>query len=202
MSPGSLPERPPRYRDWPRQPYWSTFIEKLLLAIIDAHPSAKPPAGSTAAFKQREERLAAALEAIFNVNPQRGRNREYDLPALMEIASEKLRADSQAEFEKEVLHERGLTKRVSARAAARAAEHLARGNSVNARTDRLRSRLRDVELCEYLSQIAILGYHEEEEDMERDLQGVARILRRWNIDVEIDVRALGMASLWELNRGK
>lgn len=38
--------------------------------------------------------------------------------------------------------------------------------------------------------------------MERDLFAVARLLRRWNIDLAIDPEALGMASLWGVNPGQ
>lgn len=189
-----LPERPHRYADWPVQPYWPTFIEKLLLAIIDANAPPSDENGKEAQA-QRQARLDAAIEALFRVPISSGPKALYNLPAEMDITHNKLFADSVRALE-DYIGAETKTKPPSHRRAAQEAEHLAEGHSAEARTESLRRSVRGQPMTDYLSQVALFNYHEEEDDMRRDLLDVCQILMRWNVELSVDARKLGMASLW------
>lgn len=189
-------ERPHRYGDDAPQPYWPTFAEKLLLALIDAYPQRGDDSETIACDSERSERLAEALDAVFNVENRRGPHEIYKLHALMSARETHL-DEACAEFEKEILKlpKGQRTKTVSKRSIAQQIAPQVRGNSVETSAELLRASER--EHRRYLSQIGVLGSHQEEEDMLRDLRMIERILARWNIQIRVDPEALGMASLWE-----
>src|SRR5438128_2355409 len=152
-----LPERPPRYADEPAQPYWPTFVEKLLLAIIDANPLDSRPANERACDPKREDRLEMALAALFGPTEKRGNKEIYILHAAMAAAQKHALPFSMATFEEEVLHlpksERTDTKpRTSA---FRESSHLTKGQSLDSRQNRLKKFERKHR--DYLNQVTILG---------------------------------------------
>jgi hypothetical protein len=188
-------ERPHRYEDDAPQPVWPSFAEKLLLTLIDAHRESSAPSSERAADPTRQERLSAALEALFDVPQSVGRREIYKLHAFMS-ARESFLAEADAAFEKSVLNlpKSQRTKTKSKRKVADAIAPLVHGNSEESSAELLRAAERQARA--YLNQIALFNSHQEEEDMIRDLRTIEAILRKWNIAMHIDAEALGMASLW------
>jgi hypothetical protein len=188
-------ERPPRYADDAPQPVWASFAEKLLLALIDAHPATKRAGNDRAADPSRRERLAAALDSVFDVPKSAGRHDIYKLHAFMS-ARESFFDEACADFEEFVLRvpKGKRTKPNSKRKIAEEIAPLIEGNSDESSAELLRKSERTART--YLTQIALSMSHREEEDMMRDLRTIEAILRKWNINMRIDAEALGMASLW------
>ena len=192
-------ERPHRYEDDAHQPVWASFAEKLLLALIDAHPVSKRAGSERAADPNRRERLAAALDSVFDVPKSTGRHDIYKLHAFMS-ARESFFDEACADFEEFVLKvpKGKRTKPKSKRKVAEEIAPLIEGNSEESSAELLRRSERTART--YLTQIALSMSHQEEEDMIRDLRTVEAILRKWNISMRIDPEALGMASLWGTTR--
>ena len=190
----NLPARPHRYDDWPVQPYWPTFIEKLLLSIIDAHSQS---AENSTSIGDREQRLERALSALMGIKPKRGRRPIYDLPALVKMGRDKFLPAAMADFERFLgREEHEITSVPSDRKNAGDGSSRASGHSDSAIEERLRKLARDKVVKAYVSHISVQNFHPEEDDMFNDLHEVARILRRWNVDLSIDSMRLGMASHW------
>jgi hypothetical protein len=193
---GKLPERPREYEGEPAQPYWPLFIEKLLLAIIDANPPDDRPALNRAADKKRQKRLEKALEALFGLERRSGPKRKYALHAAAAAAKRYVSKQSMAAFEEQILkwpkHDR--TRAPSKASAFRGSTGLIEGNSQESRAERIEEFTTAHD--EYVRETAAGYSHFEEEDMARDLFAVARVLRHWNVSLSIDPEALGMASLW------
>lgn len=188
-------ERPHRYKDDAPQPVWPSFAEKLLLALIDAHPENAAPGRKRAADPARQERLSSALDALFDVPRSSGPHEVYKLHAFMS-ARKNFVDEACAGFEESVLNleKSEQTKPKSKRTLADEMAPFVQGNSEESSAELLRSAERQARA--YLTQIALFNSHQEEEDMIRDLRTVEAILRRWNIAMRIDAEALGMASLW------
>jgi hypothetical protein len=187
-------ERPHEYDQEAPQPVWPSFAEKLLLALIEAHPESPAAASERAADARRQERLSAALEALFGVPQSSGRREVYKLHAFMS-ARKDFFDQACAEFEKFIsLPESQRTKPKSKRKVAEAIALLVQGNSTESSAELVRAAERKAR--NYLTEIALFNSHQEEEDMLRDLRKVEAILRKWNITMRIDAEALGMASFW------
>jgi hypothetical protein len=193
--------RPPEYEDDAPQPSWPTFAEKLLLALIDAYPQTALSGQERAENSERQGRLEDALYALFEIERPKGNSYTYKLHALM-AAADDIREQVWAEFEAaEVINvpKSVKTKAKSKRTMAQSISGLIKSNSVEASTELLRKAERTER--KYLQQIAVFNHHQEEEEMERDLQAIRRILAKWNIKLTIEPEALGMASLWGRKRG-
>jgi hypothetical protein len=200
-APKKLPERPLRYSEWPAQPFWPSFLEKFLLAIIDANPPEAVAGHEIAASGDRQVRLELALAALIQQPRSAGRDHQYDLPALMQLARAKHVKDAMKEVEVHIgVPEKDQTRAPSLRSAARQFEGLTEGNSSEARAETLRRHARDSTVKDYITTVAMNRFHMEEEDMLADLSELASILARWNVPMKIDVEALAMASLWGSNR--
>ena len=197
---GEMPERPHRYHDEPSQPYWPTFIEKLLLTIIDAYPATTQNGGERAADKDRQRRLDAVMKELLGVSGRRGNKRVYQLPALIAATSEPAMTESMRAFESDILNipKGDQTPRISRRTSIDRAAELAIGPNRSAKKQNLKRSERWAR--PYLQQLAVFGSHGEEDDMAHDLQLIRTILARWNVVMTIDFEALGMASLWGRKR--
>lgn len=196
---GKLPVRPRRYEGEPEQPYWPTFIEKLLLAIIDAYPATLETAKDRAESKDRQDRLDRALLALFRAPRPRGNRRLYQLHALIAAADAAIPSTSQAQFEEYLgIPKKERTRAVSKRKSVATSATEAIGISAAASAQRLTREERTSR--DYLAQIAMFRSHDEEEDMLRDLRVVEAVFAKWNIALSVDVEALGMASLWSRKR--
>ena len=195
-----MPQRPDRYEDEPSQPYWPTFVEKLLLTIIDAYPPSTRSGEERASDKERQRRLNVILKELFGLSRRGGNSRIYQLPALIASTSAQAMAESVRAFETEILKvPRGRrTRRISRRSMIDMNADLTIGPNRSAKKQRLKRSERWARA--YLTRIAVLGFHHEEEDMARDLQLIRAILARWNVSMAIDYEALGMASLWGRKR--
>jgi hypothetical protein len=190
-----LPPRPPRYSDEPPQAAWPSFIEKLLLTIIDAHPPATLSGRPLAQSRDRQRRLNVALNALLGIPLPRGNPHLYNLHALISFARDEGKKAGLAELENMLgVPQKDRTAVTSKRAAAKASSARALGNSRESRSERLRKSARTH--AEYINQIAVIGHHGEEEDMYRDLVELRRILSGWNVAASIDVEALGLPSMW------
>lgn len=198
-----LSERPLEYREEPALPCWPTFIEKLLLTIIDAHPRDDRPGAVRAADAGRQERLDDALDALFGKVERRGNKEIYLLHAAVAAVRMEMPAASAAAFERTMLPELPPNLRTvakSKRAAFAENAALTRGNSDAAREKRLKQFEKANRA--YLTDVAVFRHHPEEEDMFRDLSEATRILARWNLPCSLNAEALGMASLWTHRSGE
>lgn len=100
---GEMPPRPSEFRYWAESPFCPRFIEKLLLAIIDAHPLVAKKKGTAALERARQIRLSAALKALFGVERDKAIHREaYDLPKLMLIAQHRLWRQRYREYQEDL----------------------------------------------------------------------------------------------------
>jgi hypothetical protein len=192
-----LSERPLEYSEDPPQPYWPTFIEKLLLTIIDAHPLDERSGAAIAEDTDRQKRLDEALDALFGKAERRGNKHIYLLHAAVAAARKEMPTVSAAAFERTVLPDLAPELRTvakSKRAAFAESASLTRGNSDASR----QKRIKQFEKANraYLTDVAVFRHHQEEEDMFRDLHEVARVFLRWNLPCLVNAEALGMASLW------
>lgn len=189
-------ERPHRYADEAVLPIWPSFLEKLLLAIIDANPEDDRPAFERASDVGRQKRLDTALEALTGRKRKRGNKQLYLLHAAMAVVDGVMPASSAEAFERVVL---GLPKQDRTKASSRRkafSQHnsILVGLSDESRTKRLKAF--EQKHRRYLQELSLLRHHPEEEDIFNDMQVVAAILQRWNIGCSIEPEALGMASLW------
>jgi hypothetical protein len=154
-----------------------------------------------AADPARQKRLEAALDALLGPIERRGNRHIYRLHAAVAAADVYRPAESARAFEKAILDDLPVAQRTpfkSRRSALKDSSNQVRGNSDSAKLDKLEDFSRDNHI--YLSHVALLRDHPEEQDMWADLQEVRRILHRWNIPCTPDAESLGMASLWGRKR--
>lgn len=195
MSKRDLPERPHKYADWPVQPFWPTFIEKFLLAIIDANPKEVENGQVDPASDSRRTRLADAMNALFGTPKGKGRTKVYDLPAALDLFQRWYVEENRNEMA--AMIGAPVTPGPSRRQASLSAASSTSGNSNASIGKRLERRAGDDDVGAYLRQVATLNYHQEEVDMMRDLLMVATILERWRTPMKVSAKNLGMASLWD-----
>lgn len=189
-------ERRPEHADEPPLPVWPSFLEKLLLTIIDAHPADGRLPRDRAADPDRQKRLTDALAALIGHHPPRGNRHLYLLHAAVTAADHEMPRASAAAFEKICL---GLAAKERTRAPSKRetfARHadLMPGLSPESRQKRLKAF--EKKNRDYLQHVALLRDHPEEQDMLKDMLAIASILKRWNIECAIEPEALGLASLW------
>lgn len=192
-------ERRPEYEGEPDLPVWPSFVEKLLLAIIDAHPQDGRSAKKRAEDQDHQNRLATALDALFHIKIPEGNSELYLLHGAVAAADREKPKSSAAEFEKSFLDlpQAEQTKAPSKRKARKEIQHTIVGQSRASREQRLEKFERMHR--RYLEDFSLFRDHPEEQDMYRDLQTVARILKRWSAGCRVDPEALGMASPWGRN---
>ena len=194
-------ERPRKYADEPELPYWPSFIEKLLLAIIDANSSDATSGMERAANGERQKRLNIALDALFGSVENRGNKHIYLLHAAVAAADSEIAVSGAVAFEHwrfPDMPRQDRTKTKSKRSAIAEFNALTQGQSKVSRAKRVERFERRHR--EYLANVAMLREHPEELEMLRDLREVAHILEKWGFAALLEVEALGMASLWERNR--
>lgn len=201
-------ERPARYvsADEPTDPspQFPSFLEKLVAAIVNAHP-AKP----NETENERLLRVRKAVSAISGRPVETGAPPRYDLPetfnafltanqnGIVAVARQdmRLRLSARIGDDYDYAHapedfERGF----SPTELAKRAEVKTRYKSVSYET--IRKRLSDKSYSGYLFDVAFGRVDQEEADMKADLDLVAEVLARWNIQADVDPIALALASFW------
>jgi len=199
--PSRLPKRPEDYDGLPQSPYWPTFVEKLLLAVIDGSASDPRYRAAKTPEHARQLRLADALKALFDEDRSAGASEASDLPRLIEIAHLRLQQEGVRSFAKEHL-EFSAAELDALGPAATYGDFVddvrATGEGGETATNRDRVRLskkfKSEEFQDYAFHILTFREHEEERDMLNDLARVGEILSRWNIVLKVEPLALGMAS--------
>lgn len=204
---------------------WPLFIEKLLLAIIDANPLDKFD-DLKQARNARRTRLELAMQGLFGTPLSDGDAPTNDIVRVVAISRDRLSDDQTRELaemlvntdalEQEEAERRknGLPARDVEKLRAEWREFLGRlpprkafAKSVTheasatkrervADTTRLRdTKYPDPRIQEYLSWLRLAGGHEEEAAMYHDLCEIATILDRWNVPSSVDPKALALGSL-------
>lgn len=182
-------ERPAEFREQPEAPYFPRFIEKLLLAVIDAYR----PEGSEEKDwqKVRQRRLRAAIKALFGRDPRAGPIEAFDSLALAEMAKAVMFDRTVADF----VDQTGTAGTPVDRSKIPGDRVLARarrtGKDTNAE-DRLRKSFRKHR--DYLQAVCATNFNLEEAEMLDDLFEIARVFRKYNIAMEINAGQLGMLS--------
>jgi hypothetical protein len=197
--PGEWPPRPSEFKNWSPSPYCPHFIEKFLLAIIDAHPL--PPGSEVAKDDEhaRQVRLSRALEALLGVSRPTGRKSNYDLPVLMQIARERIHFDFAREYQEDLVSP--PEKLVDVDAFQKVMKRLV-GNTMldadfQAEYVRLLKKYSDDRFKRYALEVLEPGLqeHDEEVAMHDDLQELAALLAKWKIRTQVDPVSLGLMSL-------
>jgi hypothetical protein len=183
-------ERPTQFSKWAEAPYHPRFIEKLLLAIIDAYPSDELPEGDSLE-KDRQRRLRSAIRALFGRKPPAGPISKNDLRALTVMAKKVMRDRNLADFE-EYADMPGLTVDRSQIPGDRTLAREQRDPNDSNAEERRRKSFRKYR--DYFQTIGNLEAHVEEDEIFDDLGDVYRIFRKYNIDLNIDTEKLGMLS--------
>jgi hypothetical protein len=194
-------ERPDRYSEFPEGPYWPRFIEKLLLAIINAYPD--PSAKDNASQEiSRDKRLAAAMKAlILTSNRSKGNRPHYDLEYDIKLAhaqSDPLGTNRYNEMfgipdkPEPVPGPSAVFKDIDLPGGAHSKASL---------VDRVKKKRYSHKHIDYCDFIVRDNLHREEVDMMEALREVSAILSRFNIDLDLDPHKLAMASLWQFYSG-
>ncbi len=203
-------ERPARYLEGKsgmvpeRCPYFPSFMEKLVVAIVTAHPR-RPDENED----ERHLRVREAVCALTGGTASPGAPPSYDLPetfnAFLTVDQKGVVANERndlprrlstrlhdevdiRDFAMDTPREDSLT-----RLAERAADKR-RNPSVSAQT--IRRRVAQTSYRNYLMDVLHRHVEEEEAEMKGDLDRVAEILARWNIRADVDPIALALASFW------
>ena len=197
---GQMPPRPEEFADWPASPYCPHFIEKLLLAIIDAHPLQTVKKGDAARERARQIRLSAALKALFGHDRDKAIHREaYDLPDLIRIARERLWFQRYREYQEDLVNpDAELTDVDAMQAVMRALAGKSKWDAdLQTEYVRLMGKYVDKSFQEYALIVLDpdLDEHPEETQILEDLNQAAEILARWGVRVDIDPERLGLISL-------
>lgn len=201
-------ERPARYvnSDEPTEPspWFPSFLEKLVVAIVNAHPEHPEETES-----QRQIRVRNAVSALSGRPPAKGAPPRYDLPetfnAFLTVNQNGVVAVARND----------LPRRVSLRLAddfdhRHAPEDFGRGFSPtglarraevrnprkSASAEAIRKRIDKEPYRNYLFDVLYGRVAKEEADMKADLDLVAAVLARWNIQSDVDPIALALASFW------
>ncbi|WP_439478769.1 hypothetical protein [Brevundimonas sp.] len=199
--------RPERFvdREFPteRSPFFSSFLEKLVVGIVNAHPETPT--------ETEDERHLRVRRAVTELSGHRstGATKSYDLPetfnafltskqnGIVALESNAQRPnlswtlDAEVEnrdFKMQVPRDASLTYLADRAAAKR------RNPNVFAET--IRKRLGQSEYRNYLVDVLDGRVAGEEAEMKADLDAIAEILGRWNIRADIDPIALALASYW------
>ena len=188
-----LPERPEKFRHLPPSPYAPLFIEKLILAIIEANEASHKQFGVKSSTHLPGLRLQRAIHALFAV--KRRTVPINDVPQLVAIAQSKLREASewQHQVRMEGLQPSQATTPFSELADAEGETHTdAQGRADYARLQR---KAKEPQYLDYWYQVTNELEHPEENEMQKDLRAIAAILARWGVNLELDPDRLGLHSL-------
>ena len=188
-----LPERPERFSHLSPSPYAPLFIEKLLLALIEAND------GPHKHFRVKESthlpgvRLRRAMCALFGVAAKT--EPINDVPALVESSQRKMWKASEWQHEVRML---GLK---STETTTHFSEIIdAEGQTHSDAPDRkdyarLIKKAAKKRYLDYLYQVTNEREHGEETEIYEDLRAIAAIFARWGVSLELDPDRLGLHSL-------
>ncbi len=200
--------RPSRYTsvDEPteRSPWFPSFLEKLAVAIVTAHPEHPNETEG-----ERHIRVRNAVCALSGRPLPTGAPPRYDLPetfnaflsvdqkGIVAMARNDMPRRLSSRIADDIDHrdaredfERGF----SPTRLAKRAEVRDRYKSVSA--EAIRKRIAQESYRNYLFDVAFGRVEKEEADMKADLDLIAGILHRWNIQAKVDPIALALASFW------
>lgn len=191
--PGSpkLPERRADFNHLTPCPFAPLFIEKLLLAIIEATPLFAKPFGVSSEADLAEIRLEKAMIALFGTAHKSGDRR--DIQTLARAVEDNLWDESGRQLEIMA----GKDSRKMSVPFSKILGLEAQTQTYNGRRSeyvRLRRKYDQKRIFDYLHELADVACHEEEKAMEADLQTIAEILHRWNVHVDLDPVKIGLLS--------
>lgn len=186
-----LPERRGEFKHYHPCPFAPLFIEKLLLAIIEARPLPKSLFGLSSKADAAEIRLERAMTALFGASHAPGNRR--DIQTLAEALENNLWDESVRQHE-----------RMAGKDARKMSVPLSKILGLEAETQtsdprrsdyaRLARKYGEEPIFNYLHELADSACHPEEEAMEKDLRTIAQILSRWNVELDLDPIKIGLLS--------
>jgi len=198
--PPARPERPEEFEHIPASPFAPHFIEKVLLAIIVANPRPAEEYKVKKAETLPAVRLQRAMKALFGL-PVR-RQPVNDLPELVRSAQRNLWDESTRQHEIKMEGKALTQTSINLSDMICAAGNTQTESLGRAEYARLLERSKEPEVFDYLHWVTNVVEHAEEKAIFADLQSVAEIFKRWNIDTELDPDKLGLHSLsqlWDVN---
>jgi hypothetical protein len=186
-----LPERKAEFKHLAPCPFAPLFIEKLLLAIIEANPAPAELFDVTSKADVGELRLHKAMFALFGTAGHGGDRR--DIQRLARALEENLWDESDRQLAKMA----GKKSRQMSVPFSKILGLEAETQTSNSRRHeyvRLLRKHDEEPIFKYLHELADVACHEEEKAMETDLHAIAAILRRWNVDLDLDPVKIGLLS--------
>ena len=192
-TPPRLPNRPALYGNLPPSPFAPLFIQKLMLAIIEANPCAPDEFGAKDPTHIPSLRLGRAIHALFGVKPEK--TSAKDLLALIKFTQTNLAVASERQFEIKMEGKEPREATTSFSAIVDAQGNTATQSAGRNDYVRLMRKSESDAFSDYLYVVTQETEHAEEKAMQADLLQIAAVLARWGVELTLDPDKLGMHSL-------